>query len=196
MFSRTIIMSRPSAFRSGDCTREDADRAEVDVLIELPADRNQQAPQGDVVGDVRSPHRTEQDGVAVGELGDPVRRHHPAVLPVMVRSPVPLAPIDHKVPVGGDRLDTGHGGRHDLLADAVAGDDVNLVAFTGVSLAAAANRWAATRSNVPLRPQSVFVEHVVVVGRFAPAVLDSDAFDSRRRTRAVSTSATRPPSPP
>jgi hypothetical protein len=51
---------------------QDLDRTQVDVLVELPADRDQQTPKGDVVGNVGGADRAEQRGIAVAELIDGV----------------------------------------------------------------------------------------------------------------------------
>ena len=53
-------------------------RPQVDVLLELPADRDQQAPERDVIGHVRKADRAEKDRVVVADLREPVVRHHRA----------------------------------------------------------------------------------------------------------------------
>ena len=67
-FSRTITQSSSGpgdvAQRAGDA-RQDAGRAHVGVLVERLADREAQAPERDVVGDVRRADRAEQDRVEV-----------------------------------------------------------------------------------------------------------------------------------
>ena len=60
-------------------SRQEPDGSQVHVLLELPADRDQQSPQGHVVGDVDIAHRAQQDRVARGQLVEAVDRHHPSV---------------------------------------------------------------------------------------------------------------------
>ena len=75
------------AQRAGN-TGQDAGGAHVGVLVERLADRQAQTPQRDVVRDVRRADGAEQDGVEAAELLGAVRRHHDAVLLVVVRAPV------------------------------------------------------------------------------------------------------------
>ncbi len=98
---------------------------QVDVLVELAADGDEQAPQGHVVGDVRCADGAEKGGVAGGELVDAVDRHHAAVAAVVVRTPISVAPRDAEAEGGAEGVYAGHGCGHDLEPDAVAGDDVN-----------------------------------------------------------------------
>ena len=68
---------------------QDAGRAHVGVLVERLADREAQAPQRDVVGDVRRADRAEQDRVeACGAGRAPSSGIMHAVLLVVVRAPV------------------------------------------------------------------------------------------------------------
>jgi hypothetical protein len=67
-FSRTITQSSSLSFdvaqRRGDAGQH-ARRPHVGVLVERLADREPQAPQRDVVGNVGMARRAEQDGVVL-----------------------------------------------------------------------------------------------------------------------------------
>src|SRR5690606_7500044 len=96
--------------------------AQVDVLGEAAAQRDQQAPQGYVVGHPGVAHRAEKDGVEVGELIHAVGRHHRAGPGVALATPVELPPLEGEpVPLARAFQHPAGGGDH-LLADAVAGD--------------------------------------------------------------------------
>ena len=79
-FSRTMTQSRSfgaAALQRRVDAGQDARRPHVGVLVEALADRQAQAPQRDVVGDVRVAGRAEQDRVLVAQRVQPVGRHHP-----------------------------------------------------------------------------------------------------------------------
>jgi hypothetical protein len=61
------VLRLPVAERSDD-SREEPHRAQVHVLVERLADRQDQAPAGDVVGDLGRADRPEVDGVVLVEL--------------------------------------------------------------------------------------------------------------------------------
>ena len=67
---------------------QDAGRADIGVLVERLADREPQAPERDVVGNVGGADRAEIDGVERLQLLPAVGGHHDAVLLVVIRSPV------------------------------------------------------------------------------------------------------------
>ena len=66
---------------------QDAGGPHVGVLIEPLANLQPQAPQRDVVGDVRVARRAEQDGVLVSQLRQPISGHHLAMGAVPVAAP-------------------------------------------------------------------------------------------------------------
>jgi hypothetical protein len=117
------------AQRRGDA-RQDARRADVGVLVEGLADRQPQAPQGDMVGNVGMAGRAKQDRIVFGDLLASVDRHHAAVLLVVIAAPVEMVDLEGKAALalrdGFEHLDTG---RHDFRADAVAGNGCDLVAL-------------------------------------------------------------------
>ena len=67
--------------------RKHFDRTNVDVLIELDADREKQLPQRDVVRHSREADGAKQDGVAVGKNRKPVVRHHLPMLQIVFAAP-------------------------------------------------------------------------------------------------------------
>ena len=102
---------------------EEAYGAEVDVLLEAAADRNQQAPQRDVIGHSRPPHSTKVDRVMLGDLVEPVGRHHGAGLGKALARPVQVVPGVVDAEAGAHRLQHADPLRHHLVADAITGDD-------------------------------------------------------------------------
>ena len=109
--------------------RHQADRPQVDVLIELAAEQNQRTPERDVIGDDGRPaDRAEIDGVVFADLVLPVLRHHAAVLGVVVagREIEPILPQLETEPLRR-RLKHADAFRHDFLSDAIARDDGNAV---------------------------------------------------------------------
>ena len=66
VFSRTTQKSISPGLLVGQRARharQQADWAEVDVLVELSPDRHQQTPKGDVVRHAREADRAQEDGV-------------------------------------------------------------------------------------------------------------------------------------
>ena len=102
---------------------EQAHGAQVDVLLEAAADRDQQAPQRDVVGHAGPADGAQIDGVVLGDLVEPVGRHHGAGLGEALAGPVEMVPGVVDAEAGADRLQHADALRHHLVADAVAGDD-------------------------------------------------------------------------
>ena len=118
--------------------RHQAHRPQVDVLVELAAEQDQRSPQRDVIRHLGRPaDRAEEDRVVPADLVLPVLRHHAAVLGVIVAGGEiePVLPQLEAEPLGG-RLEHAHAFGHDLLADAVAGDDgdaINAIGGHGAS---------------------------------------------------------------
>ena len=102
---------------------QEARRADVGVLIEALTDREAQAPERDVVGDVRRADRAEIDGIETAQLLEAVRGHHPAVPAVVGGAPVERCDLETQLGLaraqGVQHLEPGG---DDLLADAVPGD--------------------------------------------------------------------------
>ena len=109
--------------RAGNAGHQ-ADRAEVDVLIELAAEQDQRAPKGDVIGDlIRPADGAEEDRVMVADLVLPVVGEHGAVLQVVVAGgEVELVELELEAELAGGGLERADAFGDDFTADAVAGD--------------------------------------------------------------------------
>ena len=113
---------------------EQLDRAQVDVLAEGPAQRDQEAPERHVVRHAGEAHSAQQDRVEGAQHLDPVLRHHPAGLAVGLAVPAEMLPVeaDIEAPAGG--LQHPHGLGHDLVADAIARNHRNSIVRHGQNL--------------------------------------------------------------
>src|SRR4051812_19311781 len=126
--------------------RQDARGAHVGVLVEALADLQAQAPQRDVVRDVRVAGRAEQDRVHVADRVEPVVRHHLAVLAVPVAAPAEAGELETEGGAGrGKRLQHLLPRGDHFLAYAIAGDAGDLVCLHGMSFAARHSRRAAAQ---------------------------------------------------
>src|SRR5690606_8651041 len=99
-----------------------------DVLVEIAPEAKQRPPQRLVVGHrVRPADGTEEDGFMAADLRGPVVGHHLAVLGVVIAAPVEVVPlkIDAEAPRRGVQHAQAFG--HHFLADAIAGNDCDLV---------------------------------------------------------------------
>jgi hypothetical protein len=106
---------------------EDPDRAQVDVLAERPADRDEQAPQRDVVGHPGPADGAEEDRLEAAEDLQPVGRHHRALLLVAPARPVELGVLERDAVPRAHGVEHLAGGGDDLRADPVARDDGDLL---------------------------------------------------------------------
>lgn len=70
--------------------------AHIDVLVHHFTDRENQVPEGNVVGHVGPANGTEVDGIVFSELVCPVRWHVPPALKVGFGGPVKVGEIDLK----------------------------------------------------------------------------------------------------
>ncbi len=102
--------------------RHQSHRPQVHVLLESLADRQDQLPHRDVIGDRRMADRAEIDRVGVAKPIEPVGRHHAPGLAVVVAAPRILDTGDRQTGEVGNRGEHAHRRRRHLLADAVAGD--------------------------------------------------------------------------
>ena len=115
------VQRRPHALQQ-------AHRAEVDVLPELAADRDQQAPQGDMIGDAGKSDRAEEDAIVPADGLETVLGHHPAGPGVDLAAPGELVELERDAVFRARRLqDTDPLGHH-LPADPVAGNHRDPVA--------------------------------------------------------------------
>ena len=122
-FSRKTTMSISSSLASGTLhAGHAADRPQREVLVEGAANRDQQAPQRDVVRHTWRAHRAEEDRVVAAERLQPVLGHHRAGLEVPVAAPGKLVPLEPEAVQLARALEHALGGRDDLVADPVARD--------------------------------------------------------------------------
>nr|GEU28650.1 HTH-type transcriptional regulator PtxR, putative [Tanacetum cinerariifolium] len=124
-----VQVFRLAALQGAVDAGQDAGRAHVGILVEALADFQAQAPQGDMVRDVRVAGGAEQDGVLVAQGVQAVGGHHHAVLAVVVAAPVEVFELEaERVAAGGQRGQHLLAGRDHFLADAVAGYGCDVVA--------------------------------------------------------------------
>nr|POE94434.1 hypothetical protein CFP56_16674 [Quercus suber] len=127
---------------------ENPRRSHVDVLVHRLPDGQDQAPQRDVVRDIRPADRAEVDGVVHLEFGLPrFRGHVPSPLQVCFRRPVEMrkGEVERAVRFGErvQGLDRGFG---DIDADPVAGDAGDLVCFHAHGIVVGQAFWGALQS--------------------------------------------------
>src|SRR6185437_15752271 len=105
------------------------DRAEIDVLPEAAADRDQQAPERDMVGNAGISDRAEEDPLRALDLLEPILRHHRADLGIALAAPIVFAPAELEPEASARRFEYAHALRHHFLADPVPRNDRDLVTF-------------------------------------------------------------------
>ena len=109
-------------------------RAHVGELIEGAPDGEQQAVEGEMVGDVGVADGAEQDGVAGLQQIDGPGRHHASPAEVVFRAPVEILKREGNFVFLRDAFQNAPGLRHDLLAHAVARNHRDRVSFHGPKL--------------------------------------------------------------
>ena len=112
--------------RGGDAGHEAAG-AQVHVLVEGAADGDEQAPEGDVVGDAGEADGAEEDAVAGAQFFEAVVRHHGAGAAVGFAGPVVVVEGEGEAEAGGGGVEDAQALGDGLAADAVAGDDGDAV---------------------------------------------------------------------
>ena len=80
-----------------------------------------------MIGDTRKTDRTKKDGLELAQLLEPVLRHHATGLRVRLARPVERRPLEVEAELLADDVEHAGGRRDDLLADAVAGNERDLV---------------------------------------------------------------------
>jgi hypothetical protein len=71
----------------------------VYVLLEVPSNRDEQAPQADVIGNSRPPDCAQEDRVEAGEDVERIGRHHAAMLEVVGAAPRKLLELERDAAV-------------------------------------------------------------------------------------------------
>ncbi len=114
----------PAGERAGH-PRQQANRSQIDVLIELPAHQQQRAPQRNMVRhDGRPADRAEENRVVRADPLLPVLGHHPAVPAVVVaRGEIEFIDLQLESESLRCRVEHAHPFGDDFLADAVPGND-------------------------------------------------------------------------
>ena len=79
-------------------------------------------------------HGAQQDRIELAQHLDAVLRHHAAGLAVGLAAPVEMLPVEADAETPARGLQHPHRFRHDLVADAVAGNDRNSIVRHGHSL--------------------------------------------------------------
>src|SRR5690242_10794284 len=97
--------------------------AEVHVLAEAAAQGNEQAPQGNVVGNIRMSNGSEENSVKRLELRDAIRGHHSPGLDIGFAAPVQAFPGNTESKALCCRFQDSHAFRHNFFADSVSGDN-------------------------------------------------------------------------
>ena len=132
LFSRTTRKSMSAALRSrnGDRTPcSSRHRPQVDVLPELAADGDEQAPQGDVIRVLReSPPRRGRWRRAREWPREPVLGHHPAGAGVDLAAPGKLVELEGDAVLRACRFQDPDPFGHHLPANPVTGDHRDAVA--------------------------------------------------------------------
>ncbi len=105
-----------------DHARQQPNRAEIDVLLEVPTNRDQEPPQRDMVGHARPADSAQQDRISGAEQFEPVGGHHRPGVGITLAAPRVLLPLESNVESAAGALEHVDRGRDDLAADPVAGD--------------------------------------------------------------------------
>src|SRR5439155_6375432 len=118
--------------------RHEAHGAHVGVLLEAAPDRNQESPERDMVGHSGKSDGAEEYAVVVADAIEPILGHHAAGLRVVFAAPGQLVPFERDAESRPRGFEDANALGHDLLADAVAGDERDPVAPHAASGAASA----------------------------------------------------------
>src|SRR5262249_52410345 len=115
---------------------------EVHILMKSAPDRNQEAPQRDVVRHSGESHRAEKDRLELSKPLEAVLGHHAPGFRVALAAPIERRPLDLEAepPAGG--VEDAHAFGHDLLADAVAGNRRNAVLHRSPPCALIREKWS------------------------------------------------------
>ena len=98
-------------------------RAEIDVLLESLAQRQQEVPHGDVIGDGRRADGPEVDRIEGGHSFEPIRVHHPSMAGVVIAAPRQHREAERHARSARRGFNRGDAGRDDFLADSVSRND-------------------------------------------------------------------------
>lgn len=109
---------------------QNAGGADIGILVEGLADREAQAPQRHVVGNVWSSDGAEVDRVNVANLREAIGGHHQPVALEIVRAPVVAVDVKaERAVTSGEHIENFELGGDHLLANAIARDGCDCVGF-------------------------------------------------------------------
>ena len=130
VFSRTTQKSISPGLRLASGRRhalEQTHRTQVHVLVEVATDRDQQAPQRNVIGHARPADGAEKDALERLELLHAVVRHHLAGLHQAIARPVEIGELELEVEAPRGGLQHVHAFRQNFLANSVTRNERDLV---------------------------------------------------------------------
>ncbi len=136
LFSRTTQKSMSPGLAVGERARDsrhEPHRPQVHVELELAPDRDEQAPERDVVGNAGESHGAEEDRVVAADLCQAVVGHHLPVLAVVLAAPRLLVPLQREPELAPRGLQNALAFGNDFLADAVPGDHRDAMPGNGPS---------------------------------------------------------------
>ena len=107
---------------AGSDTGKLAGRSEVDVLVESPANRNQQTPQRYVIGHIGPANRAQEHGIGLRESINSIGRHHRAVLNKVIAPPINPFPGDALPGLLHGPIEYPNGCGQHFITDAIAWD--------------------------------------------------------------------------
>jgi hypothetical protein len=99
---------------------EQAHGTQVHVLVEVATDRDQQAPERNVIGNARPTDGAEEDALESLELLHAVVRHHLAGLHQPIARPVEIGELELEVEAPRSGFQNLHALRQDFLTDSVS----------------------------------------------------------------------------
>src|SRR5882724_4450712 len=105
------------------------DGAQIYVLTESAADRNQQAPERNVIRDTGMSNCAKEDRVKRPELLQAICRHHLSGLHVGFTTPVECVPVPSKTKALSRSFQHADAFGHHLFPDAVSCNDCNIESF-------------------------------------------------------------------
>src|SRR5215471_18003798 len=103
--------------------RHEPNRPQVYIEIKLPAHRNQQFPQRDMVRHTGKTARAKEDRVMMTNRCESILRHHATVLRAIFTAPGKFIPPKSDIEFPSRCFEHAHPLGHDLFADPITGDD-------------------------------------------------------------------------
>ena len=101
----------------------------IHVLTKSAANGDEQTPQGNVVGNIRTPDSAEKDGVERAQLLETVGRHHSPSPEVLFAAPVELVPMEVESEAAPGSIQGANAFRHYFLPDSISCNDGNAKCF-------------------------------------------------------------------